>query len=374
MLSGVDTTQAQNVKVDMKTIFAKRLISVKNYWWIYFCLLVCIHLSNGSDETLEIQYTVHHDQNHKPQFQQTTLFNGNIIFSCNKKPTMAETSQDRELRDLPRQNWVIDAFTQEELQDRHKQCKTQCYDHFAWLEKIQTITVTEEVLQRRQGCIINSLGAFSFDKWGVNGEDFLNFDPKTLKWTALSDKANHLATDLNGMNIMNHAYRHFDQILHNTMFKVKKAARSCDDPQTGMELHIFAKHSPGRTVTYLQCHVTGLELSGVRIQLTKDGVPLTSGLKFTGPRPNGDGTVQMRVQIETILDNSKTYRCEAHSKTVNMSVLFDDPSSHMDTATKIALWVVIAIICIAVLCVSCWIFWSCWWWWLPQRSGLISPY
>lgn len=90
----------------------------------------------------------------------------------------------------------------------------------------------------------------------------------------------------------------------------------------GMELHIFAKHSPGRTVTYLQCHVTSLDLSGVRIHLTKDGVPLTSGFKFTGPRPNGDGTVQMKVQIETILDNSKTYQCEAHSKTVNMSVLF----------------------------------------------------
>ena len=89
-----------------------------------------------------------------------------------------------------------------------------------------------------------------------------------------------------------------------------------------MELHIFANTIPGSTSTNLQCHVTASDLSGVRIQLTKDGVPLDYGVERIGPRPNGDGTVQMRVGVRTTMDTNKHYRCEAHSETVNKSVLF----------------------------------------------------
>lgn len=90
----------------------------------------------------------------------------------------------------------------------------------------------------------------------------------------------------------------------------------------GMELCISAKRIPGSTSTHLQCHVTAFDLSGVRIQLTKDGVPLDYGVERIGPRPNGDGTVQMRVGVRTTMDTNKHYRCEAHSETVNKSVPF----------------------------------------------------
>ena len=89
-----------------------------------------------------------------------------------------------------------------------------------------------------------------------------------------------------------------------------------------MELHIFSNPVPGSASTHLQCHVTAFDLSGVRIQLTKDGVPLDYGVERIGPRPNGDGTVQMRVGVRTTMDTNKQYRCEAHSETVNKSVLF----------------------------------------------------
>ena len=89
-----------------------------------------------------------------------------------------------------------------------------------------------------------------------------------------------------------------------------------------MELRILAKPIPGNTSMNLQCHVTASDLSVVRIQLTKDGVPLDYGVERIGPRPNGDGTVQMRVGVRTTMDNNKQYRCEAHSETVNKSVPF----------------------------------------------------
>ncbi|XP_062391255.1 uncharacterized protein LOC134079099 isoform X2 [Sardina pilchardus] len=240
-------------------------------------LVICIHLSNGSDvDTLEVQCTVQHGPGGKLQFQQTTLFNEHVIFSCNGQT----------LRDQPQQDWVTHAFTQEELEERHQQCKRQFYEHFASFEKIkQTITVSAEILQRRRGCSVSRSGKSSFDEWGVNGS----------------------------------------------------------------ELHIFGKPIQRGTVTYLQCHVTDSDLSGVRIQLTKDGVPLDHGVHHTGPRPNGDGTVQMRVQVKTTIDNSKTYRCEVHSETVSKSVVFDDPST-LQTMIWAVLLVIQTALCNLVIC------------------------
>lgn len=89
----------------------------------------------------------------------------------------------------------------------------------------------------------------------------------------------------------------------------------------GLDLHIFFKSIPGATVQFLTCQVTDSDLSEVRIRLTKDGVPLTNGLNLTGPRPNGDGTAQMRLQVETTLHSSRGYQCEVYSKTTNNSVV-----------------------------------------------------
>ncbi|XP_076119164.1 BOLA class I histocompatibility antigen, alpha chain BL3-6-like isoform X1 [Alosa pseudoharengus] len=301
--------------------------------WIYLGLLIYIPFSKGSDvDTLEVQYTVNHGPGGKLQFQQTTLFNGHVIFACSS-PT---------LRDQPRQHWVTQAFTQEELEERHQQCKSQCYEHFAWFEKIQeTITVSADILQRHRGCIINSSGKFVFDKWGVNGEDFLTFDPNALKWTAQTDEANPLASEWDGEHLRNNAYK----IMLTRMLNMKLLARPSDDAHTGVELHIFGEPILGRTVSYLQCHVTGISLSGISIQLTKDGVPLDHGVHQIGPRPNGDGTVQMRVQVKTTVDNSKTYRCEVHSETFNKSVLFDDPSPHQSTVIGTVVQVIVTVIC-----------------------------
>ncbi|XP_041927058.1 class I histocompatibility antigen, F10 alpha chain-like [Alosa sapidissima] len=319
--------------------------------WICLSLLISIPFSKGSDvDTLEVQYTVHHGPGGKRQFQQTTLFNGHVIFNCNS-PT---------LRDQPRQEWVTQAFTQEELEERHQQCASQCNKHFASFEKIkQTITASADILQRRQGCVINS----SLDEWGVNGEDFLTFDPDALKWTAHTDEANPLASEWDGKRIMNNDYKAFGNNLCRKKMKMKQAGRATNGAHTGMELLIFGKSIPGGTFTYLQCHVTGSSLSGVSIQLTKDGVPLDHGVNHTGPRPNGDGTVQMRVQVMTTMDHSKTYRCEVHSENFNKTVVFgensvftNDRSTHQITVVQVAASVIIVLVTcdIVVVCVIFW--------------------
>lgn len=75
------------------------------------------------------------------------------------------------------------------------------------------------------------------------------------------------------------------------------------------EVRVFTKSIPGSTAMSLQCHVTGSNLSEVKIQFTKDGVPLASEVNLIGPRPNGDGTVQMRVWIPLELKDTDGYQC-----------------------------------------------------------------
>ncbi|KAL2080850.1 hypothetical protein ACEWY4_022703 [Coilia grayii] len=267
---------------------------------------------------------VYRDTNHTLQFQQTTLFNGQVVFTCSSQT----------LRDQPRQEWVTHTFTQEQLQQRHMECRGQYEEHMSWYAKIQeTTSRTAEVLQRRRGCMTNSSGVSAFDEWGVNGEDFLTFDPQTMKWTALSNMATTVAAEWNKLDIRNGVYSTFGQSVCPEMQDSFKSKRRELIPaaQSDMQLQIFAKAIPGSTFSYLECQVTASDLSGVRIQLTKDGVLLHSEVKLIGPRPNGDGTNQMRVWVVTTLESTRTYGCEAHSKAANVivkSVLFDDPSLH----------------------------------------------
>ncbi|KAL2080849.1 hypothetical protein ACEWY4_022702 [Coilia grayii] len=180
-----------------------------------------------------------------------------------------------------------------------------------------------DVLQRRRGCNTNSSAVSAFDEWGVNGEDFLTFDPQTLKWTALSDRAIALAAEWNKLDIRNHVFRNFGQNVcpetYHTL-RISKAAWVNNTGQTDMELHVFVKPVPENAFSCIRCHVTGSDLSGVRIQLTKDGVPLDSGVKLIGPRPNGDGTNQMRVWVELRLKDTERYECQVQRGTEDKHV------------------------------------------------------
>lgn len=89
----------------------------------------------------------------------------------------------------------------------------------------------------------------------------------------------------------------------------------------GMNVHLFIKQIPECTSGFLTCHVTGSDLSDVRIQITKDGVPLVHRVKLTGPLPNGDGTVQMKLQAQLSLKTTEGYRCQVQRGSDTISVL-----------------------------------------------------
>lgn len=87
-----------------------------------------------------------------------------------------------------------------------------------------------------------------------------------------------------------------------------------------MEVCVHAKSITGSADTALLCQVTGMDLSGLRIHLTEDGQPLEQGLKLIGPFANGDGTFQIRAQIEICVNRTKQYQCGVESGAVRFSL------------------------------------------------------
>ncbi|XP_076119178.1 major histocompatibility complex class I-related protein 1-like [Alosa pseudoharengus] len=316
--------------------------SVQRGWGPGLCVLLCLVMTcvtptaGWGRHTLEVQNTVQRSPNSDLRFLQTTLFNGDIIFHC-ESPT---------LTDQPRQEWVKHTFSPKELKNKNKFCVRQFYEHLQWFEEIdRIINGTAEILQRRRGCIINGSGLFPFDQWAINGEAFLTFDLQTLTWTPQSEQATSAAVEWNQLDlkkqIRNHVYGDFCQTACRTshsLVKREKQVQGHRAAHSDMDVRVFIKPIPGSTDTYLKCHVTASDLSGVRIQLTKDGVPLDGEVNLTGPLPNGDGTVQMRVQVQVpqTLKGSEGLQCCVHRDANQTTVTWDGqtPEQRSDSSSK----------------------------------------
>ncbi|XP_076120225.1 class I histocompatibility antigen, F10 alpha chain-like isoform X2 [Alosa pseudoharengus] len=280
--------------------------------WIGLCLLTSLPLCFGCEvQSLEFQYTVLRDSHRQLQFHQTTLLDGDVLFHC-ESPT---------LTDQPRHDLVTHTHTTEDLQQKHEACKGEYVQHLRSFKMINKTAGWTEILQRRRGCKVNGSETFVFDKWGVNGEDFLTFDPKTLRWTPHSDLAVPVAEmwnqENNRNNVRNHVYGVFLQDkCWDALNKTARGRMAQSESHKGLEVYMFAKPRQGITGitgTYLMCHVTSSDLSGVRIQLTKAGVPQAGGVNLTGPRPNGDGTVQMRVQVQLERKDAEEFQCQVQT-------------------------------------------------------------
>ncbi|XP_028848243.1 uncharacterized protein LOC114797441 isoform X2 [Denticeps clupeoides] len=165
--------------------------------------------------SLEFRFTVQQDLN---RFNQTTVFDGETIFYCD----------DNGLRDEPRQDWVHQTFNTEDLEERQDFCRDQYWEQVTRFEEImKIITDTAGFVQRCRGCTGNRSEVTSFDKWRLNGDDFLTFNTTTQTWEPDSELAAPVASNWNQNSYWNLVDGEFSQnwcrkILH--VFVEKKAA------------------------------------------------------------------------------------------------------------------------------------------------------
>ncbi|XP_028848230.1 major histocompatibility complex class I-related gene protein-like isoform X2 [Denticeps clupeoides] len=315
-------------------------------------LALFLFLSSGScyseHHSLEFQSTVQQDLDRNKRFHQTTVFDGETVFYCD----------DNGLRDEPRQDWVHQTFNTEDLKERRDFCSHQYQEQVTRFEEIMKIVnITTGLVQRHRGCTGNRSEVTSFDKWGLNGDDFLTFNTTTQTWEPDSELAAPVASNWNQNSDRNLVDGEFSQnwcrkILH--VFVEKKAAGR-KHPETGFEVHILSKSVPGTPSRSLSCCVSGPDLSGVQVQFTKAGVVLDTGLQLTGPRPNMDGTVQMRLTAEIPASSTEEYRCHVKRDDVHISVPWDgfnkDDISYMK-------WIVLLLVVAATFFILLFVFYK----------------
>ncbi|XP_063068983.1 patr class I histocompatibility antigen, alpha chain E-like [Engraulis encrasicolus] len=280
--------------------------------------------------SLEFQKTVYRPPGgSEPRFFQTILLDGEVVSQC----------QSPELREQLQQQWADLAFSSSEMENRDQACQAQYYEMIQCLQEIQQVlNNTTAVLQRRHGCSFNDTTLFPLEQWGVNGDDFLTFDPQTQTWLPQSKMAAPTALRWNRHllrnQIRNHVYSHFNQdgcrATHSSLHRKRLAwGQEVTSSPHAIDVQVFAKPIPDSSESSLQCHVTGSDLSGVTIQLTKDGVPLYRGVELIGPRTNGDGTNQMRVQALISMTDTEGYQCEVYREPGHHSSATLGKCSHM---------------------------------------------
>ncbi|XP_028847087.1 major histocompatibility complex class I-related gene protein-like [Denticeps clupeoides] len=248
-----------------------------------------------------------------------------------------------------------------------KDCSNQYQEQVTQFEEIleiitdwsteDSVTGATGIVQRCRRCTGIRSEVTSFVKWGLNGDDFLTFNTTTQTWEPDSELAAPVASNWNQNSYWNLVDGEFSQnwcrkILH--VFVEKKAAGR-KHPETGFEAHILTKSVPGTPSRSLSCCVSGPDLSGVQVQFTKAGVVLDTGLQLTGPCPNMDGTVQMRLTAEIPASSTEEYRCHVKRDDVHTSVPWDgfnkDDISYMK-------WIVLLLVAAATFFILLFVFYK----------------
>uniref|UniRef100_A0A3B1J416 Hereditary hemochromatosis protein homolog n=1 Tax=Astyanax mexicanus TaxID=7994 RepID=A0A3B1J416_ASTMX len=269
-------------------------------------ILLCVYCfalqTTGAEKhTLQYLYTLRSAPENEPEFEITTVFDGLIISHC----------KSSSFRDQSREDWISQTFTAEEWNNRDLFCKNEYYFHKTLQKKTEyLINTTKGIIQRERSCTEDDSVVYMSDRWGINGEDFLTLDPKTLKWSSDSPLATPVQSDWNQMKFMTPSLKDFElNQCKPSLMKLKKAKVDYLKQNPPPEVYIFGKPSHDRSTVSLQCYINHKYLLGVHVQLTLNGMVLNESVHISSPAPNMDGSVQIRLEMDTSIKEPDRYHC-----------------------------------------------------------------
>ncbi|XP_071773490.2 major histocompatibility complex class I-related protein 1-like [Centroberyx gerrardi] len=269
-------------------------------WIVLFILSFLVSTAECNSHSLEFLSIGLVQPEDWPSFEQLTIFDRVTISYCSSVTEEEEPKHSLESKNM------------------FKDCKSA---HGDILESLHTIPAfinsTLYVVQRRRGCIQSANGTvYAFDAWAVNGKDFLNFDPYSLKWMSQSPTATTLEHRWNNWEARNHAFSHFIKTQCPLMLMNVKL-RSINQHT---DVRILAKPIPNTAKVSLRCHVTSTDKSVRAVYLIGEGA---TQVTVTGPLPSGDGSVILRLTAEISSQNMTKYGCKVQTSSHNISVLWD---------------------------------------------------
>ncbi|XP_071368921.1 major histocompatibility complex class I-related gene protein-like [Centroberyx affinis] len=269
-------------------------------WIVLFIRSFLVSLAEYDSHSLEFLSIGLTEPGDQPSIEQLTVFDRVTISYCSSVTEEEEPKHSLESKNL------------------FKNCKSAHGDILEFLHVIPAfINSTLYVVQRRRGCIQLANGTVSaFDAWAVNGKDFLNFDPHSLKWMSQSPTAAPLEHSWNNREARNHAFSHFIKTQCPLMLMGVKL-RSINQHT---DVRILAKPIPNTAKVSLRCHVTSTDKSVRAVHLIGEGA---ARVTVTGPLPSGDGSVILRLTAEISSQNMTKYGCKVQTSSHNITVLWD---------------------------------------------------
>ncbi|XP_061109995.1 major histocompatibility complex class I-related gene protein-like isoform X7 [Conger conger] len=154
-----------------------------------------------------------------------------------------------------------------------------------------------------------------FDQYGYDGEDFLNYDPETWRYTAPVHSAELSASKWNNLQYeLEYEKQYLTQECVDWLKKYVSYGKSTLERRVKPEVSLLQKY----TSSPVTCHVTGFYPRAVMVTWQRDGQDLDVGIELGETVPNGDGTFQttshLRVKPEDWKRN--TYTCTVQHKSL----------------------------------------------------------
>ncbi|XP_034150578.1 class I histocompatibility antigen, F10 alpha chain-like isoform X6 [Esox lucius] len=188
------------------------------------------------------------------------------------------------------------------------------------------------VLQEMYGCEWDDeTGVIEdFDQHGYDGEDFISFDLKTLKWVAPTPQAFISKNKLDYNEAGNEGEKHYlTQECIEWLKKYVDYGKSSLMWTVPPSVSLLQK-TPSSPVT---CHATGFYPSEVNILWQKDGPFQHEDVETGHTLPNGDGTFQKSVLLTVKPEEWKNnkYQCVVQVSGINKDFIKDLIESEIQT-------------------------------------------
>ncbi|XP_066525951.1 uncharacterized protein [Hoplias malabaricus] len=147
-----------------------------------------------------------------------------------------------------------------------------------------------------------------------------------------------------------------------TLLKLMKKKADYLQQNMSPNIFIFGKTLQDKDTVSLRCYVSHKYLEGVRVQLTLDRMVLKENVNVSGPAPNMDGSLQIRLQTETSIKEPDRYHCAVDTNNLHIStgwngLTLDQMQSEKNGSHEIKLYIYIipAILLIIMLVIEIYI-------------------
>ncbi|XP_062385122.1 class I histocompatibility antigen, F10 alpha chain-like isoform X2 [Sardina pilchardus] len=189
------------------------------------------------------------------------------------------------------------------------------------MERMRQNNSDIHVLMWKHGCEIDKMvdGSFKFvrgvDAYSYDGHDFLSFDDASMQWVAPVTEAVPTKQKWDGVPILNQYTKGY---LEKECVEWLERFREYGDKELEQQtrvsppkVRLFAKAAESSNTLKLTCMATGFYPKEIDITILKGNKVVKKG-DLRDVLPNGDGTHQIKLTVDTQRSDIDDYRCEVN--------------------------------------------------------------